>query len=40
MDTVLELRESIASEFLEVFSPELSEVAALASEIQADVGDL
>ena len=40
MDTVLELREGIASEFLEVFSPELSEVAALASEIQADVGDL
>jgi hypothetical protein len=40
LDTVLELSEGIASELLEILSPELTEVATLASEIQADIGNL
>jgi hypothetical protein len=40
IDTVLELCKGIASELLEVLSPELTEVATLASEIQANIGNL
>jgi hypothetical protein len=40
LDTVLELSEGIASELLEIFSPELTEVATLTSEIQANISYL
>lgn len=40
MDTVLELRQGIPSELLKVFSPKVTEIAALASKIQTNVGDL
>lgn len=40
VDTVLELSQGIASELLEILSPEVPEVATLASEIQANIGNL
>jgi hypothetical protein len=40
VDTVLELSQVIASELLEILSPEVTKVATLASEIQANIGNL